>query len=557
MDWQRGAFLAPSLFHGGVCLQSRSPACMHVWRAPQVALPRGRSHLTIPPPSLLQTQRIDDATSILQQFEREHEDLARRKRLAQEELVDTVRDELEDSITALQRRHAEVLEFVRRCSVGANNFHHAASDRLRLCLADIETMRQLLDRKEERLRSVVSECLEARLSLLDDQMRAFAIAAPETEELIQRVQRFLDDADARTLISDSQMIIEEIQKQSDRIGRLPSPADTEPFDHISVGNVRSAHLAIDALAVDDDPSIFFLVPCSGNVSGGTTVRIDGSNLAGDDVKVFIGGILCDHVAIRSPHGGSSITCVTPPCQGDLRVDVIVEVDGKRATGGPSFQFYTAAPRVQSTNTVLYGNGAGYLQVPVRGEGFAKVASLNQVDLRVEDDSGNDRGAVLSHQIAQADEQHILCLVPSGEVTPGHRILASVSIAGVSSGRPVQVGNVGDILPTYSSMRPETSPGRREIEQEYTLQSQYPPPRRDPKEWLNMPSPQSRSNSFSPSKPLSRVMRADAPFTPNIGRRQHCAFHVEGHQFVWGAVGVACEQSKPPDDTNGFQWYRQV
>ena len=290
-----------------------------------------------------QTQRIDDAQSVLQQFEREHEDIARRKRLAQEQLVDTVRDELEDSVAALQRRHAEVLESVRRCSVGANNFHHAAFDRLQLCLADIEGMRHMLDRKEESVRSVVKECLEGRLSLLDDQMRAFAIAAPETEELIQRVQRFLDEADSRTLIADSQSVIEEIQRQSERIGRLPSPADSEPFDHISVGHVRAAQLAIDTMTVDEDPTIFFLVPCSGNVSGGTTVRIDGSHLAGNDVKVFIGGILCDHVAIRSPQGGSSITCMTPPCQGDLRVDVIVEV-------GEYFCFPMARCSVFRTNS---------------------------------------------------------------------------------------------------------------------------------------------------------------------------------------------------------------
>jgi len=52
-----------------------------------------------------------------------------------------VRDELEDSVAALQRRHAEVLEFVRRCSVGANNFNRQAYDRLQLCLSDIEAMR--------------------------------------------------------------------------------------------------------------------------------------------------------------------------------------------------------------------------------------------------------------------------------------------------------------------------------------------------------------------------------------------------------------------------------
>ena len=110
-------------------------------------------------------------------------------------------------MAALQRRHAEVLEFVRRCSVAASSFNHSASDRLQLCLADIEVMREALDRKEERLRSIVSESLEARLSLLDEQMRTFAVAAPETEEIIRRVENFLDRADARALITDSKPLI--------------------------------------------------------------------------------------------------------------------------------------------------------------------------------------------------------------------------------------------------------------------------------------------------------------------------------------------------------------
>jgi len=53
MDWQRGAFLTPSLLHGGA-------------------------------------QRIDNAHSIYQQYEREHEEMQRRKMQAQQQLVDTV-----------------------------------------------------------------------------------------------------------------------------------------------------------------------------------------------------------------------------------------------------------------------------------------------------------------------------------------------------------------------------------------------------------------------------------------------------------------------------------
>ena len=43
-------------------------------------------------------------------------------------------------------------------------------------------------------------------------------------------------------------------------------------------------------------------------------------------------------------------------------------------------------------------------------------------------------------------------------------MASVSIAGVSSGRPVVVGHVGNqALPIYSSMRPVASPAKHELE----------------------------------------------------------------------------------------------
>jgi hypothetical protein len=140
--------------------------------------------------------------------------------------------------------------------------------------------------------------------------------------------------------------------------------------------------------------------------------------------------------------------VTPPCQGDLKVDVIVEVDGRRATGCTTFQYHTPAPRVQQTDVVLLRNHTGHLQVPVNGEGFALVPGLNEIELRVQDQSGNDLGVKLAYEITAVDERRLVCLVPTAEIPPGQfRILASVAIAGVSSGRPVMMGHVSDELPS--------------------------------------------------------------------------------------------------------------
>ena len=526
MDPQHGAFLTPSLFHGGA-------------------------------------QRIDDAKSILQQLEREQEEAQRRRLFAEQQLVDAVRDELEDSVAALQRRHSEVLDYVRRCSVAANNFSHFAFDRLQVCLAEIEAVRAALDRKEETLRMVVNECLETRLSLLDEQMRTFAIAAPETEELIRRVQTFVEQADAGQVITGSKPLIDEIERQTERIKKLPSPADEMPFEHIVLTNVAEARHAVNALSVHESPSVYYIVPSTGHVCGGTTVRVEGSALAGDDVKVFVGGILCDHVAVRSPQGGSSITCVTPPCQGDLKVDVIVEVDGSRASGGTTFQYHTPAPRVQQTDVVLLRTHAGHLLVPVNGEGFARVPGLNQIELRAQDQSGNDMGVQLSYEIAEIDEQRIVCLVPKAELPAGNfRILASVAVAGVSSGRPMMVGHVSDeMMPVYSSRRSAASPGRRELEEDYILQSQFPvptPSHQQPREFLNTTSPQpqavsNRHAQDSPTRPVSRVIKAENSLIPRHGR-QHRAFYIERQNFVWGAVGVAVFVADAAQDI--FQWYSQ-
>ena len=104
--------------------------------------------------------------------------------------------------------------------------------------------------------------------------------------------------------------------------------------------------------------------------------------------------------------------------------------------------------MQQTDVVLLRNHTGHLQVPVNGEGFARVPGLNEIELRVQDQSGNDLGVKLAYEITAVDERRLVCLVPTAEIPQGQfRILASVAIAGVSSGRPVMMGHVSDELPS--------------------------------------------------------------------------------------------------------------
>jgi hypothetical protein len=164
-----------------------------------------------------------------------------------------------------------------------------------------------------------------------NQARTFAVVAPETGDLIQRVQHFLASADPHTLLSESKRLIQDISRQSDIITALPTPADEEPFENIFLANVATACDALRDVQVAEDPCIFFVAPCwytalicvsvpscrpqsrcyilsfptqthtktqllihsihgicySGHVNGGTTVRIEGTHLAGDHAKVFI------------------------------------------------------------------------------------------------------------------------------------------------------------------------------------------------------------------------------------------------------------------------------
>ena len=484
---EREAMLTPSLFHGGA-------------------------------------QRIENAHSILMQFEREQDDLSRRRQLAHEELIALLRDELEDGAASLQRRHAQVVEYARRCSAAIQASRAAAHDRLQVCLADIDAMRAELDRKEEVLRAVLSECLEARVTLLEEQMHVFSSTAPETAGLVRRIQDFLDTADTRTLLRESKGVVGEIQHMSNKMCRLPSPADLAPFEHIFLSNIPDCRQALSAVEVVEHPVLFFAAPCSGSVNGGTTMRLEGSGLTGQHVKVFVGGVLCDHVAAVSGGGGSSLTCVTPPCQNELQAEIVIEVDGCSVKGG-CFHYVTPAPRVQAQDVLLYCNDAGLLQVPIRGEGFAHVPSLNQLELRLQDVDGNDCGVLLPYHVAEATETALLCLVQPSQVPPAHVISATVSIAGVSSGHPTRVGRVPEQpKPIVSS----TSPNRREFTgfSDYTLQSQYPP------------SPQAAKYGAGLDEP-SRVIRARHDFMPGAGK-QHAAFQIDCAALEWGFIGVACE-----------------
>eukprot|EP00961_Rhodomonas_salina_P092808 1249178-Rhodomonas_salina.1 len=181
-------------------------------------------------------------------------------------------------------------------------------------------------------RRIVMESLDSRLGLLDEQMGTFSVAEPETDELVRKVQGFLDMADQEELIRNSKPLVAEIERMSDRISRLPSPSDKEPFDHIVLSDFRSVEHAVANLKVDQLPTVYYLVPCTGNVCGGSNIRLEGHNLSGEDVTVWIGGVVCEHVTSRSPGGGTTVSCVLPPCQGELEVDVIVEVNGRPAFG---------------------------------------------------------------------------------------------------------------------------------------------------------------------------------------------------------------------------------
>lgn len=314
----------------------------------------------------------------------------------------------------------------------------SASDLLANVQAQFNAVRQMLDAREEEIKWTIKDACQKRISLLDEQTRTFGVAGPEIEELGRRMRAALEKDDASGLVKESRMLIPELERMTERLNRLPSPADEAALDHLALLGFTEALQGANGVGVINMPAVFYVVPCTGPVSGGSSLRIEGNNLAGDDVKVFVGGVICDHVVVKTPSGASHITCVLPPCYGELVVDVIVEVDGRQVVGGATFQYLTPKPQIEPSALMLSAGGHTH-EIIIRGEGFATVKHLNMLDLRaVHPQSGGDQGQLLPCDIARCEESVIVAVVPASSVPPGSSIFASVMVCEVSSGDHVLV-----------------------------------------------------------------------------------------------------------------------
>lgn len=150
------------------------------------------------------------------------------------------REELTDGLASLDSRHAHIVHCVKRCNAGTQEVRQSAADLLANLQAQLNAVRQMLDTREEEIKWVIKESTQKRVALLEEQARTFTVAGPEIDELGRRVRAALERSDQTGLVSDSRKLIPEIERMTERLNRLPSPADEAGLDHLVLSGFTEA-----------------------------------------------------------------------------------------------------------------------------------------------------------------------------------------------------------------------------------------------------------------------------------------------------------------------------
>jgi hypothetical protein len=148
---------------------------------------------------------------------------------------------------------------------------------------------------------------------------------------------------------------------------------------------------------DDSPTIVSVNPNSGNILGGSSVTIVGTNFIADGtgggIVVTFNGQPATSVVIVDRQ---TITCVTPAFAATGAVDVVVTRGSKSATLAGSFYVYET---VVTGITPTHGPLAGGTSVLISGYNFKIGSSVTF-------------GGAAATNVIWIDAEHIRCTTPS-------------------------------------------------------------------------------------------------------------------------------------------------
>ena len=93
----------------------------------QTSMMRARAGMTSPSLAHGGAMRISEAQIALERVEREQAELQARKEVAHSQLLQTLKEELGDGLASLNSRHAQIMDNIKRCTVGSQTIKQVNS----------------------------------------------------------------------------------------------------------------------------------------------------------------------------------------------------------------------------------------------------------------------------------------------------------------------------------------------------------------------------------------------------------------------------------------------
>eukprot|EP00288_Rhodomonas_lens_P001549 CAMPEP_0177732868 /NCGR_PEP_ID=MMETSP0484_2-20121128/23358_1 /TAXON_ID=354590 /ORGANISM="Rhodomonas lens, Strain RHODO" /LENGTH=372 /DNA_ID=CAMNT_0019246165 /DNA_START=37 /DNA_END=1155 /DNA_ORIENTATION=- len=179
---------------------------------------------------------IDIAKDMVSRLEQE-------KRMAQEklakahaQLVDTLKGELTQGLTALEKGKKHVASFSALGTKGLVQVKESGDAKVAEIRAHMAKIRAILDQKEQIAIAAVNENLNMRLATLESEVQGYKAISPDLQKLVDDANEALKKApsDPSSFVTLAQDLVPKIENATSQAAALRPPTDDASFDHLQL-----------------------------------------------------------------------------------------------------------------------------------------------------------------------------------------------------------------------------------------------------------------------------------------------------------------------------------
>jgi len=183
-----------------------------------------------------QKSSIDIARDVVNRLEQEKKTAQEKLAKANQQLVQTLVEELTAGVVSLEKSKKLVSGFNETGAAGLKNIRQAGEAKMTEIRAHMAKIRQILDQKEQIALDTVENDMTKRLGVLSGEVGLFSSVVPELNTILEQTTKALkmSQSDSQTFIAQANALVATIQEKTHKAAALSPPTDNADFENLSL-----------------------------------------------------------------------------------------------------------------------------------------------------------------------------------------------------------------------------------------------------------------------------------------------------------------------------------